>query len=76
MDELVYANGLMPDVRTRILAGSESENDFGELVEAIRGFLGVDATPSMDTALTTVMFTDIVDSTSRRPVSAIARGRA
>jgi class 3 adenylate cyclase len=54
----------LPDVRTRILAGSESEKDFGGFVEAIRGFLGVDASPSMETVLTTVMFTDIVDSTS------------
>ena len=62
-DELAYAAGLMPDVRRRILAGSESENDLGEFGEAIREILGVDTAPSMETVLTTVMFTDIVDST-------------
>ena len=70
-----YAAGLMPDARTRILAGSESDNDLGEFVEAIRGFLGVDTAPSMDTVLTTVMFTDIVDSTPCRHALAIAPGR-
>ncbi|MEX0754437.1 MAG: adenylate/guanylate cyclase domain-containing protein [Actinomycetota bacterium] len=62
-DELDYAAGLMPDVQTRILAGSESDNDLSEFIEEIRGFLGVDTAPSMDTVLTTVLFTDIVDST-------------
>ena len=62
-DELAYAAALLPDVRTRILAGAESDKDFGGFMEAIRGFLGVDITPSLDTVLTTVMFTDIVDST-------------
>ncbi len=63
-DELAYAAGLMPDVRTRILAGAESDADLGELIDAIREFLGVDPTPSsLETVLTTVMFTDIVDST-------------
>ena len=53
----------MPDVRTRILASAESDNDLVEFIDSIRGFLGVDTAPSMDTVLTTVMFTDIVDST-------------
>jgi class 3 adenylate cyclase/pimeloyl-ACP methyl ester carboxylesterase len=62
-DELAYVAALMPDVRTQILVGSESNKDYGGFADAIRGFLGVDTTPSMDTILTTVMFTDIVDST-------------
>lgn len=62
-DELDYAAGLMPDVQTRMLAGSESDNDLSEFIEEIRRFLGVDTAPSMDTVLTTVLFTDIVDST-------------
>jgi class 3 adenylate cyclase len=63
VEEAGYAAGLIPDARTRILAGAESDNDLVEFVDAIRGFLGVDTAPSMDTVLTTVMFTDIVDST-------------
>ena len=62
-DELAYTASLMPDARTKILAGAESDKDFDVFIEAVRGFLGVDITPSMESVLTTVMFTDIVDST-------------
>ena len=40
--------------------------DVEPFVEAIRAFLGVDRMPKLDTILSTVLFTDIVDSTARQ----------
>jgi class 3 adenylate cyclase len=47
-----------------VLPGSESDRSFATYLDAIQGFLGIDKVPSLDTVLATVLFTDIVDSTS------------
>jgi hypothetical protein len=54
----------MPDARTVVLPGSEADGDIDGYVDVIRDFLGIDRPPSLDTVLTTELFTDIVDSTS------------
>ena len=61
---LDHAAERMPDARTAVLAGAESDHRFATLFDAIRGFIGVDEAPVLDTVLATVLFTDIVDSTS------------
>ncbi len=64
--ELAHVASLMPQARTHILPGAESDGDEGAFLEVIRDFLGVDQAPTFDTVLTTVLFTDIVDSTARQ----------
>ena len=59
-----YVAASMPDARTKVLAGSEADGNVDGFVDVVRDFLGLDRPPSMDTILTTVLFTDIVDSTS------------
>ena len=59
-----YVASKIPDARTQVLPGSEAAGDFDAFFAAIRDFLGVDRTPNLDTILTTVLFTDIVDSTT------------
>ena len=61
---LEYVAASMPDARTTVLPGSEADGDVEGFLDVVRDFLGVDRTPSLDTVLTTVLFTDIVDSTS------------
>jgi class 3 adenylate cyclase/pimeloyl-ACP methyl ester carboxylesterase len=62
-EPLGYVTSLLPDARSVVLPGSESDRDFGTFLDAIQGFLGVDKAPSQDTVLATVLFTDIVGST-------------
>jgi len=59
-----YAASLIPGSEIAFLPGNESANDVEPLVDAIRSFLGVETRPSADRVLATIMFTDIVDSTS------------
>ena len=63
---LAYVAERMPDARTLLLQGAEADADMESFVEAVRGFLGLDRPPVLDTVLTTVLFTDIVDSTSKQ----------
>jgi class 3 adenylate cyclase/pimeloyl-ACP methyl ester carboxylesterase len=63
-EQLEYVTSLMPDARSTVLPGSESDRSFATYLDAIQGFLGIDKVPSLDTVLATVLFTDIGDSTS------------
>jgi class 3 adenylate cyclase/pimeloyl-ACP methyl ester carboxylesterase len=62
--ELEHTASLMPDARSVLLPGAESDRDFTGFFEVVRSFLGVNEPPVLDTVLTTVLFTDIVDSTA------------
>ena len=64
LQNLEYVAASMSDARTVLLPGSEADGDMDAYVEAVRAFLGIDRPPSLDTVLTTILFTDIVDSTS------------
>jgi class 3 adenylate cyclase/pimeloyl-ACP methyl ester carboxylesterase len=61
-----HVAGLMPNAQVVVCPdGSWSIEDQRPLLDEIRRFVGVDhARPSLDTILSTVLFTDIVDSTS------------
>jgi len=63
IDEQEHIGTLMPDARSVVLPGSESDHEFTTFFDAVRRFLGVDQPPVLDTVLATVLFTDIVDST-------------
>ena len=65
-EHIGYIAERMPDARHVLLAGAESDRDFGTFVDAVRGFMGVDEAPVLDTVLATVLFTDIVDSTAHQ----------
>jgi class 3 adenylate cyclase len=62
--ELDHTASLMPDATSVVLPGTEADLDFSRFLEVVRDFLGVDEPPSLDTVLATVLFTDIVDSTT------------
>ena len=65
--ELRYIESLMPTARAVVAHGQERIEDFHLLLDAIRGFVGVAASPSeLDTVLATVLFTDMVGSTERQ----------
>jgi len=73
--ELDYIAARMPDARAVVLPGAESDGRFDPLLSEIRGFLGIDQPPSLDTVLSTVLFTDIVDSTRIQAAEGDARWR-
>jgi class 3 adenylate cyclase len=62
--EMEYVAERMTDVRTVVLPGAESDGEMGSFLDELRRFIGIDRAPSLDTVLTTVLFTDIVDSTA------------
>jgi class 3 adenylate cyclase len=61
-----YIAGLMPDAEIATLSDDETSWDIEAMVELIRDFLGVDRPVEIDSALSTVLFTDIVGSTERQ----------
>jgi class 3 adenylate cyclase len=68
IDEVAYIAGLMQHAEIVEVAGDGPVGTVGgpEHLDAVRYFLGVNARrPTLDRVLTTVLFTDIVDSTSR-----------
>jgi class 3 adenylate cyclase len=65
-EHISYIAERMPDARSVVLPGAESDHDFAGFHDAVRGFMGVDGAPSLDTVLATVLFTDIVDSTAHQ----------
>ena len=73
VDEVTYTASLFPQAELVLVPGT-SESDAAvqdAALDAIRAFIGVDRAPmGLDTILSTVLFTDIVDSTQ---LQAIAR---
>lgn len=65
-EHIGYIAERMPDARSVLLAGSESDHDFASFTDSIRGFMGVDEAPVLDSVLATILFTDIVDSTAHQ----------
>jgi class 3 adenylate cyclase len=64
--ETRYVASIMPEATLRIMPGSEQTMDPSEFADVIREFLGVEAPLDLDTVLSTILFTDIVDSTARQ----------
>jgi class 3 adenylate cyclase/pimeloyl-ACP methyl ester carboxylesterase len=62
--EMEYVESLLPEATLMMLPGAESDGAFGTFFDAVRGFIGVDEAPVLDTVLATVLFTDIVGSTT------------
>jgi class 3 adenylate cyclase len=61
-----YVASLMPDAVVARMASFEPD-ELGPVIDAVRGFLGVEPpAPELDTILSTVLFTDIVDSTEKQ----------
>ena len=54
----------MPEATVTRFAGDFVADELGSVLEMIRDFLGIDRPPKLDTVLSTVLFTDIVESTS------------
>ena len=65
-DEADYVASLMPDSTLTIVPGDEATGDPAELADQIRDFVGVDRPVDLDSALLTVLFTDIVGSTHKQ----------
>jgi class 3 adenylate cyclase/pimeloyl-ACP methyl ester carboxylesterase len=62
--ETEHVASLMPDATTAVLPGVILTSGIEHVVEAIRTFLGTEVPhPELETILSTVLFTDIVDST-------------
>src|SRR5262245_57035044 len=66
VDESAHVASLIPEAELVVLPGSEADAELGPFLDAVRGFLGQDRPPELDTVLSTVLFTDIVDSTERQ----------
>ena len=66
LEESTHVASLIPGAELVVLPGNEVDGDVRPLLEAIRGFLGQDRPPELDTILSTVLFTDIVGSTERQ----------
>jgi class 3 adenylate cyclase/pimeloyl-ACP methyl ester carboxylesterase len=63
--EAMYVASLMPDAELVIRPGTR-DADLEGFCNAVRDFLGVDRAPDIDSILSTVLFTDIVDSTAKQ----------
>ncbi len=63
--EAEYVASLMPDAQLVIRPGTR-DADLEGFCNAVRDFLGVDRAPDIDSILSTVLFTDIVDSTAKQ----------
>jgi hypothetical protein len=64
VDETKYVASLLPNATVDILKGQAGWEDSGQMVNAIRAFVGIETPPAdIDTILSSVMFTDIVGST-------------
>jgi len=68
MEQAEYVAGLIPDVTLRRIPGSGwTMDDIDHITDEVRAFLGVKKPPpELDTVLSSVMFTDIVDSTAKQ----------
>jgi class 3 adenylate cyclase/pimeloyl-ACP methyl ester carboxylesterase len=67
VEQMRYIEDLLPNADAVVVHGEERMQDFGLLVDEIRGFLGAGpAPPELDSILATVLFTDIVDSTAKQ----------
>lgn len=65
-DALTYLASLLRQPQVRLFPGEDSikAHELPAILEAIRGFIGVEpAAPELDTILSTVLFTDVVGST-------------
>jgi len=65
VEEATYVESLMPDAQLVIRPGTR-DADLEGFCNAVRDFLGVDRAPDIDSILSTVLFTDIVDSTAKQ----------
>jgi class 3 adenylate cyclase len=64
IEEMEYIASLIPDARTVVEQGVMLTSGIEHVVEAVRTFLGAEVPhPELETILSTVLFTDIVDST-------------
>jgi class 3 adenylate cyclase len=63
LEEARYVSSLMPEAELVVLPGTEADAEVDPFLDAIRTFLGQDRPAELDTILSTVLFTDIVDST-------------
>jgi class 3 adenylate cyclase len=63
--EAKYVASLMSDAQLVIRPGTR-DADLEGFCNAVRDFLGVDRAPDIDSILSTVLFTDIVDSTAKQ----------
>ena len=64
VEEMEYIASLLPDARTAVVPGVMLTSGVEHIVEAVRTFLGAEVPhPELETILSTVLFTDIVDST-------------
>ena len=71
LEALTYLAALMPDASVRLFPGGGDSvpavDEQPAVLRAIRGFIGVELpVPELDTVLSTVLFTDIVDSTPKQ----------
>lgn len=75
MSELEYIASLMPNAELRSLpSGPWSDEHFDAQLNEIRRFIGIEAPPpDLDSFLAAVLFTDIVESTSRQAALGDAR---
>ncbi len=65
--ELAHIASTMPEARSVVIpTRSEMWRDPDPYLSVIRDFLGIDEPVSLDTILSTVLFTDIVDSTQKQ----------
>jgi class 3 adenylate cyclase len=67
-DRANYVASLIPGAELQAIPGRAwSEEDVSPIAEQLRRFVGVERVPTeLDTILTTVLFTDIVDSTQKQ----------
>jgi class 3 adenylate cyclase/pimeloyl-ACP methyl ester carboxylesterase len=65
---LEYCASLLRHPQIRLFPGKDSLkiDEFPVVLDAIRAFVGIEAAPSIDTVLSTVLFTDVVDSTRKQ----------
>ena len=65
---LEYYASLLRQPTIRLFPGQDAlkGEEIPRVLEAIRGFVGIEVMPELDTFLSTVLFTDIVDSTKRQ----------
>jgi class 3 adenylate cyclase/pimeloyl-ACP methyl ester carboxylesterase len=67
VEEMEYVASLMPNAKSVTVPGQFREENFGPVLDAMRDFVGVMRPPvSLETVLSTVLFTDIVGSTERQ----------
>jgi class 3 adenylate cyclase/pimeloyl-ACP methyl ester carboxylesterase len=66
LEESTHVASLMAEAELVVLPGTEADGETGPFIDAIRSFLGQDRAPELDTILSTVLFTDIVDSTAQQ----------